>query len=292
MSNVKTYDDCITNYSKLYYNLGKFNNFKNIDENNLYEINELVNHFKGYERSIGYEGYKMAINYLTNPYNKLGYDFDTKIAFLILCCDPFLIHFNTYMKKPIISEDEISEIETIEEKNDARKAKIKQLKDFANEVKYRIDFYDYNLVNLEFAFFKKFYSDKVLFTDVKADMINLIYKVSLNYPFLNTLTNNEIEKLINNSKNYLSYLAKENKNNSINTMIFNIFYQGEILGLETIIQKLFFLVATIDGECRALSCSNSLNVHNKKQEIENLIGFYNENFIKAEKEYQKIIHRK
>ena len=162
MSNVKTYDDCITNYSKLYYNLGKFNNFKNIDENNLYEINELVNHFKGYERSIGYEGYKMAINYLTNPYNKLGYDFDTKIAFLILCCDPFLIHFNTYMKKPIISEDEISEIETIEEKNDARKAKIKQLKDFENEVKYRIDFYDYNLVNLEFAFFKKFYSDKVL----------------------------------------------------------------------------------------------------------------------------------
>ena len=205
MSNVKTYDDCITNYSKLYYNLGKFNNFKNIDENNLYEINELVNHFKGYERSIGYEGYKMAINYLTNPYNKLGYDFDTKIAFLILCCDPFLIHFNTYMKKPIISEDEISEIETIEEKNDARKAKIKQLKDFENEVKYRIDFYDYNLVNLEFAFFKKFYSDKVLFTDVKADMINLIYKVSLNYPFLNTLTNNEIEKLINNSTNVVEY---------------------------------------------------------------------------------------
>ena len=66
----------------------------------------------------------------------------------------------------------------------------------------------------------------MLFTDVKADMINLLYNASLNYPFLNTLTNNEIEKLINNSKNYLSYLAKENKNNSINTMIFNIFYQG------------------------------------------------------------------
>ena len=73
-------------------------------------------------------------------------------------------------------------------------------------------------------------------------------------------------------------------------MKFKDYYK--ILGLETIIQKLFFLVATIDGECRALSCSNSLNVHNKKQEIENLIGFYNENFIKAEKEYQKIIHRK
>lgn len=291
MNNVKTYDGYITNYSKLYYNLGKFNNFKNIDENNLYEINEIVDHFKSYEGSIGYEGYEMAINYLTNPYNRLCHDFDTKIVFLILCCDPCLIHFNTYMKSPIISEDEIGEIETIEEKNAARKAKIKQLKNFENEVKYRIGFYDYNLVNLEFAFFKKFYSDKVLFANVKADMISLIYKASLNYPFLNTLTNNEIEKLINNSKNYLSYLAKENKNNSINTMIFNIFYQGEILELETIIQKLFFLVATIDGECRALSCSNNLNVHNKEQEIENLIGFYNGNFIKAEKEYQKIIHR-
>lgn len=286
------YETFMKNYEKLYYNMINFNNFQNIDENNLYEISEMVDYFKNYEKSIGSEGYYIAINYLTNNYNRLRSDFDTKIAFLILCCDPYLIHFNTYMKSLIVSEDEIMELETTEEKNDAKKARLEQLKKLKNDIKYQIDFYDGNLIKLEFAFFEKFYGDKVLFTNVRADMINLIYNASLNYSHLNTLTDSEIMKLINSSNCYLNSLNEKNKSLSVNTIAFNTFYQGEILGLETMIQKLFFLVATIDRECKALSYYNDLCLYKRQYEIENLIGFYNEDFIMAEKEYQKIIKNK
>lgn len=287
---MKIYDSCIPNYSKLYYRLGTFKNFSEIDDNQLYEIMEMVNRFKNHQTS-DIDNYRKVIDYLTNPRLRMICDFDIKMAFLILCCDPYLIHFFEFIEKPIISESEIKKIESIDDVNEAKFVRRQQTKQLEDEIKSQAGFYDPNLINLEFSFFRKFYSDKMLVSNVKMDMVDSICDLSSNYLMLKKITCGQIIKVINSSNNYLRYISEHNKKLFINTLSFNTLYQSEMLGLENNIQKLLFFIVTIDRECKALSYFDSLDVHSKKQEIENFIGFYNEDFIKAEKEYQKIMHK-
>lgn len=282
---LRLYDSRVPNYSKLYFNLCKFNEFKDIDENTLYEINEIVERFRKRKENINTNLYITAINYLTDQYNGMKFNFDVKMAFLILCCDPYFVHFNSFLEMQIISADEIDSLDTLKEQNDAKVIRNRQLKELKKNVIEILGYYDHNLINIEFSFFKAFYSDKILYKNIKADMNNLIDVISLNYLFINKLTNDEVASIITSSDQYLNYLFENNC--SINTILFNIFYQGKILKLDNNTQKLLFLIATIDRDCRACLCFDTLPKIYGKREIEDLLGFYNKNFIMAEKEYQK-----
>lgn len=288
---MKTYDPNIPNYSKLYYNVNKFNNFDEISENNVYEILEMVNHFKGYNKSVGYSGYQNVINYLTNPCNYKIFDFDTKILFLILCCDPQLVHFHTFIRTNIISIDEIKGLKYEEEIETAKMARNSQFKKLEEDIRYQIDFYDPNLINLEFSFFKKFYSDKMLLDNIKLDMMRVIHNLCANHLMLKEISNKEIAYLLTASDNYITYISDKKRNLYVNTVAFNTVYQGEILRLFNSIQKLFFFISTIDRKCNAANLFAKSSKKETIDEIESLIGFYDEKFIEAEKTYQKIMNK-
>lgn len=278
---MKLYNQNMPSYSRLYGHINEFKNFKDIDESRLNEIYELVNYFKSYEKSCGYKGYEMAINYLTSM---LKISFDEKIVFLIMCSDYNLIHFNAFIRTPIISKDEIESLECSEDIKLAQIFRKKQLQELRNYVEETIGFFDFNLVSLEFIFFQRFYSDKVLFDGVHADMINLICKASSCYKNLYNLNQEKTKQLIINSDRYLNYLKENNKELGVNNLIFNIFYQSELLGLINNTERLFFFISTIDRECGALRYLNN----NDLFQIENLVGFYDEKFMEAEKVYKKM----
>lgn len=287
---MKKYDPNIASYSKLYYGIGSFKDFQQINENDLYQIMEDVDYFKNFDKSVGFENYKNTMNYLTGSRLSIKYDFDIKMAFLILCCDPDLAHFYTYIKSSIVCESVIKELESTADICDAKNARIKQLKILKEKIKYKTDFYDLNLIDIEFSFFKRFYSDKLLLINVNANMIDSICNNLLDFSFFNKLTDIEILKLVQKSNKYLQYFADINKNICINNLAFNILYQAEMLGLENNIQKLFFFILTIDRECKALNYYNMPYFYDQKYEIESIVGFYDERLFEAERKYQKRLY--
>ena len=286
---MKIYDPDIPGYSKLYYNIKKFNNFEEISEINLYEILELVDHFKGYNKDSGYDGYKSAMSYLTTTFNCMKLNFDAKIIFLILCCDPCLVHFYTFISTPIISLDEIKELEFDDEIQAAKMSRIRQLRKLEEDIKYQIDFYDPNLIHCEFAFFKKFCSDKILLNNIRLDMMSIIRSLCANHFMMKTITHNEIIYLLDTSDKYLQHIGNKQISLCGKTVVFNTYYQGDILGLFNNAQKLFFFISTIDRECRAAQLSDKSLSKKTCDEIGNQIGFYDEKFIEAEKTYRKIM---
>lgn len=277
---MKLYNRDMPSYSRLYGHINEFKKFNDIDENRLNEIYELVKHFKSYEKSCGYKGYEMAINYLTNL---LKICFDEKIAFLIMCCDYDLIHFNDFIRTPIISKYEIESLENDDDINLALIFRKKQLQKLKKSIEETIGFFDFNLVSLEFIFFQKFYSDKVLVDGVHTDLTHLICEASSCYNTLNNLNQEKKNQLIKGSNNYLNYIKENNKKIEINSLLFNIFYQSDLLGLMNDTERLFFFISTIDRECKALNYLNDNSIF----QIENIVGFYDDKFMKAEKVYKK-----
>lgn len=285
---MKTYDSGIPNYSKLYGHIVEFKGFKNIEENKLYEIEEMVNRFKKYEKSRGIEGYNIAITHITSSQMCRRFSFDEKMVYLILCCDPYLVHFYNFISTSIISNSDINELECIDEINMANEARQQQLYQLKNNIIQQIGFYDSNLINIEFSFFKRFYSDKVLIDNVKKDMIDILRKTFTNYYLISKLSEQEILDVMRKSDFYINYMLENNIRLSINTLAFNTFCQGEILDLKNCNQKILFIILTMDRKFKACDYYDELELIDRQQEIENLIGFYDENFIKAEKRLKKI----
>lgn len=288
---MKTYDSNIPGYSKLYYHINGFKHFEDINDNIVYEILEMVDRFKSYNNHVGYEGYKSAVSYLTSTCSCRNFSFDTKTLFLILCCDPNLVHFYRFISTSIISLNEIEELTFGDEKDQAKMVRKKQLNQLEEDIKSQIGFYDSNLINFEFDFFKKFYSDKILLDNIKLDMMCVIRDLCSKHAMLKEISDKEITYLLDASDKYIKHLGGKKINVYGNTIAFNTFYQGEILGLFSNIQKLFFFISTIDRQCDAANLFSKSSTKETIYEIENLIGFYDEKFIEAEKSYKKIISK-
>ena len=88
----------------------------------------------------------------------LSFDFDTKILFLILCCDPQLVHFHRFVRTTVVSHDEIKGLKFEEEIEKAKMARRSQFQKLEEDIRYQIDFYDPNLINLEFIYFSSWIS--------------------------------------------------------------------------------------------------------------------------------------
>lgn len=287
---MRSYDESMPNYSRVFGHIVDFKNFKDIDENRLYEIEEKVLMYKDKKNS-NKEKYKFAIDYLSNSRNYPLSDFDSKMVFLILYCDSALIHLHKYIEMSFISEYQIKNLTNKDDVKQALEVNRCKIYRFQQDIRDILGFYESNLINLEFAFFKRFYSDKVLLDNIKMDMTGLIPMNSICYSLMCNLTQQNKQRIIYKSDVYLNYINENNKELSINTLIFNTFYQSEILRLENVAEKLFFFISTIDRKCQALHCFENLKGSRGIEEIENILGFYDEHFIKAEKIYKKIIKR-
>jgi len=113
------------------------------------------------------ERYQKTLQYLTNPHIHLDLKtFDERIAYLIMMTDPNLVMFKEFLKIDLISITEITKIKDEKERNRLKIIRKQTISRYENAVREKIGFFDVKLLKYKEIFFKKFFNEKELITEI------------------------------------------------------------------------------------------------------------------------------
>lgn len=279
--------------TKFYQKENSFKKFDELDEEQLSTISKKV--YKMEENMISnlshssakiskYERYQKALHYLTN--HRIYFDlktFDERIAFLIIMVDPNLVTFKEFLKIDLISTSEIDKLEDELDKNRLNMLRKQNLSKYESAVREKIGFFDIKLLKYEEIFFKKFFSEKELITEIERNNLNnLIIKAKLLKNF-NNISQERYEELIFIANTWL-LLVKEKKNHKI--AAYNITNQYKLLGLNNIQEQLALFILLIDNNLDMLRIyeeESRMKIIEKR--IIEEFGYYNEELLVLERKF-------
>ena len=257
--------------------LNEYNKFKDIDEEQYEKIKVLATEFK--ERIFNESAplnYIKTLQYLftTGARQKLYQTkkiVDTRdslcnenLTFIILCCDPECNLYKSYLKCP-------NNLTTFQKENYCR-----------NES----GFFNKKVLFGEKDFYTKFIN--LLITEVNKDFTEFLNHITINS--FDNITNERFEEI-----NTLAQINRKNiKNNSyIQTSLFNILFQSNILNLITIEEKLAYFIASSDPDLLILTIYEEECMMGKiKKRIIDEFGIYHSELINLEKKYKDCFYPK
>jgi len=236
------------------------------------------------ERISKLERYQKTLQYLTNPNIHIDLTtFDERLAFLIMMNDPNLVTFKEFLKIDLISIEEIIKLEDEEERNHLKKIRNQSISVYESTVREKIGFFDLKLLKYEEMFFKKFFNEKELITEVENNNQNNLMIIAKSLKDFNSISDKRYEELVNIAQTWLS-LAPEKYNSKVAT--YSVTNQKKLLGLTSLAEQLALFILIIDNNLDMLKIYEEESMmKNIEEKIIEQFGYFNIELLILEKKF-------
>jgi len=279
--------------TKLYQKESSFNKFSELSKeqlsllsNKVYKMQEqLSEELSPILKNISnLEKYQKTIKYLTNPqiHSKLK-TFDERIAFLIMMTDPELVTYKEFLKINLISKSEITKAEDKQTRNYLIEKRNKTISKYQYLVREKIGFFDIKLLKYEELFFKIYFADKELITEIENNnQDNLIIKAKTLKDF-NSISNKRYEELKNIAQTWLS-LTNQKYNSKV--AAYSITNQNKLLGLTNLTEQITLFILLIDSDLDMLKIYEEESTQEKiKERIIEQFGYFDKELLILERKF-------
>jgi len=279
--------------TKLYQKESSFNKFSELSKeqlsllsNKVYKMQEqLSEELSPILKNISnLEKYQKTIKYLTNPqiHSKLK-TFDERIAFLIMMTDPELVTYKEFLKINLISKSEITKAEDKQTRNYLIEKRNKTISKYQYLVREKIGFFDIKLLKYEELFFKIYFADKELITEIENNnQDNLIIKAKTLKDF-NSISNKRYEELKNIAQTWLS-LTNQKYNSKV--AAYSITNQNKLLGLTNLTEQITLFILLIDSDLDMLKIYEEESTEEKiKERIIEQFGYFDKELLILERKF-------
>lgn len=230
------------------------------------------------------ELYQNTLQYLTTPPVYLNLrTFDERIAYLIMMTDPNLVTFKEFLKTDLISLSDIDKTESQKEKNVLRKTREQTISTYKSIVREKIGFFDVKLLKYEELFFKRFFNEKELVTEVGSNnQDSLITKAKFLKDF-NSISDDRYEELVSVAQTWLS-LIPDKYNSKVAT--YSVTKQKKLLGLTNSTEQLALFILLVDSNLDMLKIyEEECTFENIEERIINNFGYFNKDLIALERKF-------
>lgn len=279
-------DDYNTARTRFYEQGKKFNSFKDINDKAIKKIDELIAKYKRthiehttiYMPNTKVKEYLGVLKYLTVSRDL---SFDEKILFIIRFFDPELKLLKLYFESEVYDKEEIKN-----EDNDFVKSSLNEVNfEFVAKCREEVGITDQIIIQYELSFFKNYLSKELKF-NVKKDFIHKFFRTytvdSINFK----ISDEELEIII---KNALAYKKKYGIP-SLNDILFQLSEQRSSLSVtgKSKRELFIFMIYVLDQDFKALQIYDEYcNWDAIRNECHKEIGFYNQDFVRAEVKFAK-----
>lgn len=269
------------------------NGFSDLSEDRLAEIAKRVykrqemmedSPIRRTERLSKLERYQKTLLYLTSPQIHLEYkSFDEKLAFLIMMVDPELVTYKEFLKINLMSTSELFKVEDRKERERLMDLRNQTVSGYESTVREKIGFYDPRLLKYEELFFKKFYNDKELVTDVRMNNQDTIMLRARFIKSFDSISDERYEELVELSQLLLS-LVPDKYNTSLAT--YSVVDQKRLLGLKNSYEQLALFVLLVDSDLDMLRIyEEESRMQNVEERIKEQFGYYNTVLLSLERKF-------
>ncbi len=278
---------------RLYANWINFKSFDDIDEEELKRIKKLVktaneNLFASLPERQNLSDkivrYLAVMRYLgsTNTNGELP-TFDAKIIFLIEAIDPELEMYKAYLEQKVILKSQISSEEKLSKKMALTQRFNNQKGAIESNIRLKVGFYDTKLLGYEASYFKAIRCHEELIPVVNHAHFHKIESIFGEANGFKDISKEDNEKLILKAEDYISKYGA-----NINTLSFHLLYQPELLGLNSVDERVIFFILVMDKSLKILDIYNDESVWDEiKRRILDEVGYYNKDLVYLEKAYQE-----
>lgn len=269
------------------------NGFSDLSEDRLSEIAKRVykrqemmedSPVRRTERLSKLERYQKTLQYLTSPQIHLEYKtFDEKLAFLIMMVDPELVTYKEFLKINLMSSSELFKVEDRKERERLMDLRNQTVSRYESTVREKIGFYDPRLLKYEELFFKKFYNDKELVTDVRMNNQDALMLRARFIKSFDSISDERYDELVELSQLLLS-LVLDKYNTSLAT--YSVVDQKRLLGLKNSYEQLALFVLLVDSDLDILRIyEEESRMQNVEERIKEQFGYYNTVLLSLERKF-------
>lgn len=230
------------------------------------------------------EKYQKTLQYLTAPstYFELK-TFDERIAFLIMMTDPSLVTFKEFLKIDLINTEEIDKAKNNKEKNFLKQLRNQAISAYKSTVIEKIGFFDIKLIQYEELFFKRFFNEKELITEIRSNIQDKFMSKAKLLKDFNSISDERYDELVNIAQTWLS-LVPEKYNFKV--AIYSVTNQKELLGLTNSSEQLALFILLIDSNLDILKIYEEESImKNIEKRIIEEFGYFNNELINLEKKF-------
>ncbi len=280
--------------TKFYQKENQSKRFKELTEEQLailakkvYKKQEIIEEsISPFHRSPLLERYQRILLYLTNPNIHMDIKtFDERVAFLIMAVDPELITFKEFLKIDLQTIEEIAALESPKERNRLFDERNQVLNSYESTVRSQIGFFDAKLLKFEELFFKRFYNEKELITQVGQHNEDRFILLSSLVQSFDSISDERYQELVEKAKIWLS-LVPEQYRTKIAT--YSASNQKKLIGLNTLAEQFAFYILIIDGNLDMLRIHEEESMMSKVEErIIEEFGYYNKALLTLERKFHK-----
>ena len=226
--------------------------------------------------------YIKVLQYLSNPSIHMEIKtFDERLAYLIMAVDPYLITFKEFLKINLMTIEEISRIEDLKERNRLFDERNQTICEYESTVRDQIGFFDAKLLKYEELFFKRFYNNKELITQVGQHNEDKFLLLSCLIQSFDSISNERYQELVEKAEVWLSMVPEKYRSKIATYSITN---QKDLIGLDTLAEQYAFYILIVDGNLDMLRIYEEESMIPKTEErIQEEFGFYNPSMITLEK---------
>lgn len=252
----------------------------------VYRWQELMTDHKVYfsDRMCKLERYQNTLEYLISPliHHELP-TFDERIAFLIMMTDPNLVTFKEFLKFDLISLVDISKIEDRNERALLMKKRNRTISSYEYSVREKIGFFDVKLLKYEEMFFKRFFNEKELITEVEINsQDNLMNEAKLLKDF-SSISDKRFSELSIIAQTWLS-LVPEQFNSKV--AAYSVTNQKRLLGLNSLAEQVALFILLIDSDLNMLSIyEEESKIQHIEERIKEQFGYYNIELLILERKF-------
>lgn len=238
----------------------------------------------GTKKMSNLERYRRTLQYLTSPLIGLEFrTFDERIAFLIMMVDPNLVTFKEFLKTDLISLEEIEKAADDKEKCRLRNIRSQTIAAYETSVREKIGFYDVKLLKYEELYFKRFFGEKELVTEVNSHNQDSFIKRSKLLKDFNSISDERYERLTDLAQIWLS-VAPDKFNSKVAT--YSVTNQKKLLGLNNLAEQLTLFILLVDPNLNMLKIyEEECMIKNTERRTIEEFGYFNMDLIALERKY-------
>ena len=239
---------------------------------------------QGTKKMSNLERYRRTLQYLTSPLIGLEFrTFDERIAFLIMMVDPNLITFKEFLKTDLISLEEIEKVDDDKERSHLRNVRTQTISAYESSVREKIGFYDVKLLKYEELYFKRFFGEKELVTEVNSHNQDGFIKHSKLLKDFNSISDERYKRLTDIAQIWLS-VAPDKFNSKVAT--YSVTNQKKLLGLNNLAEQLTLFILLVDPNLDMLRIYEEESMmQNVERRIIDQFGFFDKELLNLERKF-------
>lgn len=230
------------------------------------------------------ERYQKTLQYLTSPntYFELK-TFDERMAFLIMMTDPNLVTFKEFLKTDLIAIAEIDKVDNEKERNHLMQRRNQTISTYESAVREKIGFFDAKLIKYEEMFFKRYFNEKELVTEVESNnQDKLMVRAKLLKDF-NNISDERYKELVSVAQTWLS-LAPDKYNYKV--AAYSVTNQSKLLGITNRSEQLALFILLIDSNLDMLRIyEEECMMKNVERRIIEEFGYFNKELLVLERKF-------